>query len=70
MESLSCGDLQVAYGHEAERSHHYKTESGRARKTDLIVAKHRNGPTATATVAHQSHYSRLRDTGPAQEPAL
>jgi replicative DNA helicase len=30
-------------------------------KADLIVAKHRNGPTATITVAFQGHYSRFVD---------
>jgi replicative DNA helicase len=28
---------------------------------DLIVAKHRNGPTATITVAAQLHYARFVD---------
>jgi len=31
----------------------------RAGEADLIVAKHRNGPTRTVTVAHQLHYSRF-----------
>ncbi|MFJ3787013.1 replicative DNA helicase [Streptomyces sp. NPDC090093] len=39
----------------------YEKESPRAGETDLIVAKHRNGPTATLTAAHQFHYSRIRD---------
>ncbi|MFC8511130.1 replicative DNA helicase [Streptomyces sp. NPDC057411] len=39
----------------------YEPESPRAGETDLIVGKHRNGPTATITVAHQFHYSRIRD---------
>jgi replicative DNA helicase len=43
------------------REDYYENESSRAGETDLIVAKHRNGPTATVTVAHQFHYSRLRD---------
>lgn len=30
-------------------------------EADLIVAKHRNGPTATITVAFQGHYSRFVD---------
>ncbi len=33
----------------------------RAGEADLIVAKHRNGPTATVTVAFQGHYSRFVD---------
>jgi replicative DNA helicase len=52
------------------REDYYEPDSGRAGETDLIVAKHRNGPTATVTVAHQFHYSRLRDMTPDPEPAL
>lgn len=36
-------------------------ESGRAGELDLIVAKHRGGPTGTATVAFQGHYARAVD---------
>ncbi len=39
----------------------YEKESPRAGEADFIVAKHRNGPTATVTVAFQSHYSRFVD---------
>jgi replicative DNA helicase len=39
-------------------------ESPRAGEADLIVAKHRNGPTATVTVAFQGHYSRFVDMAP------
>jgi replicative DNA helicase len=39
----------------------YEPESPRAGEADLIVAKHRNGPTATVTVAFQGHYSRFTD---------
>jgi len=39
----------------------YERESPRAGEADLIVAKHRNGPTATVTVAFQGHYSRFSD---------
>jgi replicative DNA helicase len=39
----------------------YEKESPRAGEADLIVAKHRNGPTATVTVAFQGHYSRFMD---------
>ncbi|WP_116247704.1 DnaB-like helicase C-terminal domain-containing protein [Nocardiopsis sp. FIRDI 009] len=35
--------------------------SPRAGEADLIVAKHRNGPTAEVTVAFQGHYSRFFD---------
>ncbi|PWI12298.1 hypothetical protein DIZ27_01525 [Streptomyces sp. NWU339] len=51
------------------REDHYAPESGRAGESDLIAAKHRNGPTATVTVAHQFHYSRPRDMSAAEEPA-
>jgi replicative DNA helicase len=37
----------------------YERESPRAGEADLIVAKHRNGPVATVTVAFQGHYSRF-----------
>ncbi|MBF8188240.1 replicative DNA helicase [Nonomuraea sp. K274] len=39
----------------------YERESPRAGEADLIVAKHRNGPVATVTVAFQGHYSRFVD---------
>jgi replicative DNA helicase len=39
----------------------YERESPRAGEADFIVAKHRNGPTATVTVAFQGHYSRFTD---------
>jgi replicative DNA helicase len=42
----------------------YERESPRAGEADLIVAKHRNGPTATVTVAFQGHYSRFVDIAP------
>lgn len=43
------------------REDFYDRESRRAGEADLIVAKHRNGPTATVTVAFQGHYSRFVD---------
>ncbi|MQA93078.1 MAG: replicative DNA helicase [Streptosporangiales bacterium] len=42
----------------------FEKESPRAGEADLIVAKHRNGPTATVTVAFQGHYSRFVDMAP------
>ena len=42
----------------------YEKESPRAGEADFIVAKHRNGPTATVTVAFQGHYSRFVDMAP------
>jgi replicative DNA helicase len=39
----------------------YEKESPRAGEADFIVAKHRNGPTDTITVASQLHYSRFVD---------
>ncbi|MFC5035004.1 replicative DNA helicase [Streptomyces sp. DSM 41987] len=39
----------------------YDKESPRAGEADLIVGKHRGGPTSTITVAAQLHYSRFVD---------
>ena len=39
----------------------YEKESPRAGEADVIVAKHRNGPTDTLVVAFQGHYSRFVD---------
>lgn len=39
----------------------YERESPRAGEADFILAKHRNGPTGTVTVAFQGHYSRFVD---------
>ncbi|MEV4975326.1 replicative DNA helicase [Streptomyces scopuliridis] len=39
----------------------YEKDSPRAGEADLIVAKHRFGPTATITVAFQGHYARFVD---------
>jgi len=39
----------------------YERESPRAGEADLLLVKHRNGPTATCTVAFQGHYSRFVD---------
>lgn len=41
------------------REDSYDRESERAGETDLIVAKHRNGPIDTITVAFQGYYSRF-----------
>ena len=37
----------------------YEADSPREGEADIIVAKHRNGPTRTITVAFQGHYSRF-----------
>jgi len=42
----------------------FEKESPRAGEADFIVAKHRNGPTSTVTVAFQGHYSRFVDMSP------
>ncbi|SEE75684.1 replicative DNA helicase [Ruania alba] len=39
----------------------YEKESPRAGEADVIVAKHRNGPTDTIVVAFQGHYARFVD---------
>lgn len=39
----------------------YERDSPRAGEADLIVAKHRNGPTRTVTVAFHGHFSRFAD---------
>jgi replicative DNA helicase len=43
------------------RDDYYDRESPRAGEADFIVAKHRNGPTDTVTVAAQLHFSRFVD---------
>jgi replicative DNA helicase len=43
------------------RGDYYDAESARAGEADFIVAKHRNGPTDTVTVAAQLHLSRFVD---------
>jgi replicative DNA helicase len=39
----------------------WERDDPRAGEADLILAKHRAGPQATVTVAHQLHYSRFTD---------
>ncbi|HZC70531.1 MAG TPA: replicative DNA helicase [Jatrophihabitans sp.] len=39
----------------------YEPETERAGEADLIIAKHRNGPTATVAVAFHGRYSRFAD---------
>ena len=39
----------------------YEKESARPGEADLVVAKHRNGPTRDVVVAFQGHYSRFVD---------
>jgi replicative DNA helicase len=46
------------------REDQYERESPRAGEADMIIAKHRNGPTTTVTVAFQGHYSRFVDMAP------
>ena len=43
------------------REDYYERESPRAGEADLIVAKHRMGPTAVITVAFQGHHARFVD---------
>ncbi len=43
------------------REDQYDRESSRIGEADLIVAKHRNGPTETIALVFQGHYSRFGD---------
>ena len=47
----------------------YDKESERAGEADLIVAKHRNGPTRDIAVAFQGHYSRFTDLASGSVPS-
>ncbi|WP_243790532.1 replicative DNA helicase [Saccharopolyspora gloriosae] len=42
----------------------FERDDPRMGEADLILAKHRAGPTSTITVAHQLHYSRFVDMAP------
>lgn len=44
----------------------YEKDSPRAGEADLIIAKHRNGPTRTITVGFHGHFSRFADMAPGQ----
>jgi replicative DNA helicase len=43
------------------RPDYYARDDPRAGEIDLILAKHRDGPTTTVTEVHQLHYARLSD---------
>ncbi|MFB0627416.1 replicative DNA helicase [Streptomyces sp. AB3(2024)] len=64
------GDLESGLVENADavillhREDAYDKESPRAGEADLIVAKHRYGPTGTITVAFQGHYARFVDLAP------
>jgi WD40 repeat protein len=63
------GDVRNAVGFDdvadvviiLHRDDYYDKESPRAGEADLILAKHRGGPTEIITVAAQYHFSRLVD---------
>jgi replicative DNA helicase len=42
----------------------YEAESTRPGEADLVVAKHRHGPTRSLVLAFQGHYGRFVDIGP------
>ncbi|MBX3094625.1 MAG: replicative DNA helicase [Cryobacterium sp.] len=44
-----------------DRESIYEKDNPRAGEADLIVAKHRNGPTRTVPVAFQGHFSRFQN---------
>ncbi|MDO5726889.1 MAG: replicative DNA helicase [Bowdeniella nasicola] len=48
------------------REDQYKEDSPRAGEADVIIAKHRNGPTKTITLAFQGHKSRFVEMGEGQ----
>lgn len=48
----------------------FDRDSARAGEADFILAKHRNGPTATVTAAFQGHYSRFADRRPTEMIAM
>jgi replicative DNA helicase len=50
------------------REDYYDRESPRAGEADLILAKHRYGPTTSVTVGFQGHYSRFINIGIAPAP--
>ena len=45
------------------RDDYFNKDSEKAGEAEIIVAKHRAGPTADITVAFQGHYSRFKDMG-------
>jgi replicative DNA helicase len=51
------------------RPDYYDPESPRAGEIDVIVAKQRQGPTATVTCAFQGHYGRITDLAPEWTPS-
>src|SRR5207237_6738461 len=50
------------------REDFYEKESPRAGEADLIVAKHRNGPTKDVVVFSRLHYSRSLDPHQTEQP--
>ena len=46
------------------REEYYEKESERPGEADIIIAKHRNGPTDTITVGFHGHFSRFVDLPP------
>jgi replicative DNA helicase len=66
-------DLRESGGIEADadnvlllhREDYYEKEHARAGEMDVFIAKHRNGPTCTVTLAFQPHYARLKNMAPA-----
>lgn len=72
----AVGDLRDSGAQEADadvvlllhREDAYDRESPRAGEIDVIVAKNRQGPQCTVTLAFQGHYGRAVDMAPAYQP--
>ena len=47
----------------------YEPESARAGEVDLIIAKNRQGPQCTVTLAFQGHYGRIVSLGREWSPS-
>ena len=58
--------LRTTVHAQLHREDMYERESPRAGEADLIVAKHRNGPTSAIVVSFEGHCSRFVEWPPAR----